>query len=51
MNSVADAGSVTRENSGFSSRTSKNYIQNAEGFQAGNGSAAGGTSPVRCGNR
>ncbi|XP_039068902.1 TORTIFOLIA1-like protein 4 [Hibiscus syriacus] len=51
MNSVADAGSDTRDNSGFLIRTSKNYIQNAERFQFGNGSASDGTPPVRCGNR
>ncbi|KAL4361828.1 hypothetical protein GQ457_04G007130 [Hibiscus cannabinus] len=47
MNSVADTGSDTRENSGFSNRVSKNSIHNAERFLVGNASAVDGTSPVR----
>ncbi|KAK8655380.1 hypothetical protein V6N13_107960 [Hibiscus sabdariffa] len=43
MNSVTDAGSDTRENSGFSNRITKNYIQNSERFQVGNARAPDGT--------
>ncbi|XP_039062064.1 TORTIFOLIA1-like protein 4 [Hibiscus syriacus] len=46
MNSEADAGSDTRENSGLSNRASKNSIHNAESFQVGNASAPDGTSPT-----
>ncbi|XP_039035107.1 TORTIFOLIA1-like protein 4 [Hibiscus syriacus] len=46
MNSVAYAGSDTRENSGFSNRVSKNSIHNAERFQVGNASSPDGTSPT-----
>ncbi|XVF44116.1 hypothetical protein PTKIN_Ptkin02bG0094500 [Pterospermum kingtungense] len=45
MNPVVDAGCDIRENSGFSNRTSRNLIQNAQRVQLGN---ASGTSLVRC---
>lgn len=48
MNPVGDAGSSIRENSGFSNRTSRNSIQNAQRVQLGNASGPNGTSLVRC---
>ncbi|XVF02341.1 hypothetical protein REPUB_Repub04eG0167400 [Reevesia pubescens] len=48
VNPVADAGSDVRGNSGFSYRTSKNTIQNAERVQVGNASGPKGTSLVCC---